>query len=89
MYRQDLLKIIETLVSHLNYSDHVSREDIQENVIQQNSQQLLRWLEDQEMKGEEIITLAQFCDMLMLRPGVGREEAIRVGCTGNQRVVAH
>ena len=41
------------------------------------------------MKGEEIITLAQFCDMLMLRPGVGREEAIRVGCTGNQRVVAH
>lgn len=54
------------------------REDIQENVIQQNRQQLIRWLEDQESKGEEMVTLAQFCDMLMLRPGVGREDAIRV-----------
>ena len=38
----------------------------------------MRWLDDREAKSEETVTLAQFCDMLMNKPGVSREDAIRV-----------
>jgi hypothetical protein len=54
------------------------REDIPENVIQQHRYQIIRWLDDREAKSEETVTLAQFCDMLMNKPGVSREDAIRV-----------
>ena len=54
------------------------REEIPENVIQQHRYQIIRWLDDREAKSEETVTLAQFCDMLMNKPGVSREDAIRV-----------
>ncbi|XP_060607279.1 zinc finger ZZ-type and EF-hand domain-containing protein 1-like [Ruditapes philippinarum] len=53
------------------------KEDIPENVIQQHRYQIIRWLDDREAKSEETVTLAQFCDMLMNKPGVSREDAIR------------
>ena len=54
------------------------KEEIPENVIQQHRYQIIRWLDDREEKSEETVTLAQFCDMLMNKPGVSREDAIRV-----------
>ena len=56
------------------------REEIPENVIQQHRYQIIRWLDDREAKSEETVTLVKFCDFLINKPGVSREDAIKVGC---------
>ncbi|CAH1794732.1 unnamed protein product [Owenia fusiformis] len=43
------------------------KDDVPENVIQHHHGHLLRWLEDRHQRKEEMITLAQFSDMLMNR----------------------
>lgn len=55
----------------------VSGVAVAESVISRNESALLRWLEERVARGEEVLTLEQFCDMLESRD-VQREECEEV-----------
>jgi len=57
------------------------REEIPENVIQQNRPAITNWLEEREGRGEETANMAQFVDFLTQKANVSREDAIRVSMT--------
>ncbi|XP_071796481.1 zinc finger ZZ-type and EF-hand domain-containing protein 1-like isoform X2 [Asterias amurensis] len=68
---------LSQLFNHTSLREAASkiRDDIPETVPQQHHGHILRWLEDREQRHEEIVSLSQFCDLLMTR-GVGREDCV-------------
>ena len=52
------------------------KDDLPENPIQQHHVHIIRWLEERLQRGEETITLGQFCDILQGR-SVSKEDSIK------------
>ncbi|XP_052765956.1 zinc finger ZZ-type and EF-hand domain-containing protein 1-like isoform X1 [Mya arenaria] len=74
-----LTELLDSLFKHEELRNVASKikEEIPENIIQQNRHAIVRWLEDKESKGEETVSMAQFVDFLTQKTSVSKDDAIR------------